>query len=118
MNIEKFNNEGMVFKTRVNFGASKDTIYLSERELAKIVGDEWDNPFIAYTDHKDIYLKRVDDIQSIYVESESTLTETEYEKMLETLIVNNLERYEPVNVITDETMIDECVKFSLSRCNK
>ena len=118
MNIEKFNNEGMVFKTRVNFGASKDTIYLSERELAKIVEDEWDSPFIAYTDHKDIYIKRVDDIQSIYVESESTLTETEYEKMLETLIVDNLERFEPVNVITDETMIDECVKFSLARCSK
>lgn len=48
--------------------------------------------------------------KSIYVESESTLTETEYEKMLETLIVDNLERFEPVNVITDETMIDECVK--------
>ena len=118
MNIEKFNNEGMVFKTRVNFGASKDTIYLSERELAKIVEDEWDNPFIAYTDHKDIYIKRIDDICSINIDVEKSLTKTEYEKMLETLRVDNLERHEPVNVLTDEADITQSAIRLLERCSK
>lgn len=118
MNIEKFNNEGMVFKTRVNFGASKDTIYLSERELAKIVEDEWDNPFIAYTDHKDIYLKRVDDIQSIYVESESTLTETEYDAMLDTLAEVNSKRIDTIKVISDEIFMEDIIRAALERCSK
>lgn len=118
MNIEKFNNEGMVFKTRVNFGASKDTIYLSERELAKIVGDEWDNPFIAYTDHINTYIRKLDDIEEIDILSTSTLTETEYEIMLDGLYERTRNQREYVNVITDEEAISDSVKLSLERCSK
>lgn len=38
--------------------------------------------------------------------------------MLETLRVDNLERHEPVNVLTDETDITQSAIRLLERCNK
>lgn len=119
MNIEKFNDEVIVFKARVKFkDGCNHIIYLDEGAITEIVSGIWDNTFIVYTDHKDIYIKRIDDIYSINIDVEKSLTETEYEKMLETLSENNLELCELINVLTDETDIVESVKRSLARCSK
>ena len=121
MDIKKFNDEEMVFKADVMFkNGDSVIIYFTERTMAMLIDDDWGGPFIAYTDHNDIYIRRVDDIQSIYIESESTLTETEYVKMLDTLGKDNLSRLkcETVKVITDENEIGESVKFALERLKR
>lgn len=119
MNVEKFNDEVIVFKARVKFkDGCNHTIYLDEGAIAEITQKKWDSAFIAYTDYKNIYIKRIDDICSIDIEVKKSLTETEYEKMLETLSENNLELCELINVLTDETDIVESVKRSLARCSK
>lgn len=38
--------------------------------------------------------------------------------MTETLMVDNLERHDPVNVLTDETDITASIIRSLKRCSK
>jgi len=119
MNVEKFNDEVIVFKARMKFkDGCNHIIYLDEGAITEIVSGIWDNTFIVYTDHKDIYIKRIDDICSINIDVEKSLTETEYEKMLETLRVDNLERHEPVNVLTDESDITQSAIRLLERCNK
>lgn len=119
MNIEKFNDEGMFLKTRVKFkDGCNHIIYFSESEIVEIVDGMWESKFIAYTDYKDIYIKRIDDLCSINIDIENSLTETEYENMTETLMVDNLERHDPVNVLTDETDITASIIRSLKRCSK
>lgn len=121
MDIKKFNDEEMVFKADVMFkSGDSHIIYFTERTMTMLIGENWGSPFIAYTDHNDIHIRRVDDIQSIYIESESTLTETEYEKMLDTLGKDNLSRLkcETIKVITDEDAIGESVKSALERLKK
>ena len=77
MNIEKFNDEEMIFKTSIKFkNGDTETIYLGEKEITKFMSRKWTNPFFAYTDHIDTYVRRLDDIQMIYIESSKTLTET------------------------------------------
>lgn len=119
MDIEKFNDEEMVFKAYVMFkNGNSDIIYLNERTIAMLIEEKWGSPFIAYTDHKDIYISRVDAIQSICITSESTLTETEYDAMLDKLSEYNSKRINTIKVITDEKEISDSVKLSLERCNK
>lgn len=119
MDIEKFNDEEMVFKAYVMFkNGNSDIIYLNERTIAMLIEERWGSPFIAYTDHKDIYISRVDAIQSICITSKSTLTETEYDAMLDTLVEYNSKRINTIKVITDENEIGESVKLSLARCSK
>lgn len=119
MDIEKFNDEPMFLKARVKFkDGCNHTIYLDEGAIAEITQKKWDSAFIAYTDYKNIYIKRIDDICSIDIEVKKSLTETEYEKMLETLSENNLELCELINVLTDEADITQSAIRLLERCNK
>lgn len=119
MNIEKFNDEGMIFKTSIKFkNGDTETIYLGEKEITKFMSRKWTNPFFAYTDHIDTYVRRLDDIQMIYIESSKTLTETEYETMLDGLFKRNYNQIITIKVITDEEAISDSVKLSLARCSK
>ena len=119
MNIKKFNDEGMIFKTNVRFKNDDiRTIYLGEKEITSFMSREWVNPFFAYTDHINTYIRRLDDIEAIDILSASTLTETEYETMLDGLAKRNHNQYITVNVITDEEAISESVKFSLERLER
>lgn len=119
MNIEKFNDEGMIFKTYVHFKNGDITIiYLGEREIARFMSREWVNPFFAYTNHIDTFIRMVDDIKMIHIVTDSVLTETEYETMLDGLAKMNYNQPVTVNVITDEEAISESVKLSLERWSK
>lgn len=119
MNIGKFNDEEMIFKTNVHFkNGDIRTIYLGEREITRLMSRKWANPFFAYTDHIDTYVRRLDDIEAINILSASTLTETEYETMLDGLFKRNYNQYITVNVITDEEAISESVKSSLERLER
>lgn len=119
MNIEKFNDEGMIFKTNVRFkNDDVRTIYLGEKEITSFMSRKWATPFFAYTDHINTYIRRLDDIEAIDILSASTLTETEYETMLDGLAKRNHNQYITVNVITDEEAISESVKFSLERLER
>lgn len=119
MNIEKFNDEGMIFKTNVHFkNGDIRTIYLGEREITRFMSMKWANPYFAYTDHINTYIRKLDDIEEIDILSTSTLTETEYEIMLDGLYERNRNQREYVNVITDEEAISDSVKLSLERCSK
>lgn len=119
MDIEKFNDEEMIFKTNVHFkNGDVRTIYLGEREITRFMAMKQANPFFAYTDHINTYIRKLDDIEAIDILSASTLTETEYETMLDGLAQRNYNQYITVNVITDEEAISESVKLSLARCSK
>ena len=119
MNIGKFNDEEMIFKTNVHFkNGDIRTIYLGEREITRLMSRKWANPFFAYTEHIDTYVRRLDDIEAINILSASTLTETEYETMLDGLFKRNYNQYITVNVITDEEAISESVKSSLERLER
>lgn len=119
MNTEKFNDEGMIFKTNVHFkNGDVRTIYLGEREITRFMSMKWVNPYFAYTDHINTYIRKLDDIEAIDILSASTLTETEYETMLDGLAKRNYNQYITVNVITDEEAISDSVKLSLERRNK
>ena len=119
MNIEKFNDEGMIFKTYVHFKNGDITIiYLGEREITRLMARKWANPFFAYTNHIDTCIRMIDDIRMIHIVTDSVLTETEYEAMLDELAKKNYNQCVTVNVITDEKAISDGVKFLLERRNK
>ena len=54
----------------------------------------------------------------IYIESGKTLTETEYETMLDGLFKRNYNQIITIKVLTDEEAISDSVKLSLERCSK
>lgn len=119
MNIEKFNDEEMYLKANVKFNNGDcETLYIHESLMPQFVSRNWNNPYFAYTDNIDMYFRCIDDIQMIHIETEATLTETEYDTMLDTLVEVNSKRIDTIKVISDEIFMEDIIRAALERCSK
>lgn len=109
MNIEKFNDEEMYLKANVKFNNGDcETLYIHESLMPQFVLKNW----------IDMYFRCIDDIQMIHIETEATLTETEYDAMLDTLAEVNSKRIDTIKVISDEIFMEDIIRAALERCNK
>ena len=86
--------------------------------MPQFVLKNWNEPYFAYTDNIDMYFRCIDDIQMIHIETEATLTETEYEAMLDTLAEDNSKRIDTIKVISDAIFMEDIIRAALERYNK